>query len=144
MNARGTAAFLNASGISAVADDSIQRFEMQKQQSSLTITLWVASMSPLMNILMRNSVPYVDGCICLYHDHDALSCMRVESAMEMLKPLHDWIALMPTTIPRVNRHHESRIHTYYNKDGFERPQLTGNLIENIQKMALNTKVLKYI
>lgn len=144
MCARATAAFLNSSGIEATSENSIQRFKIQKQKSSLTVTLWVASMSPLMNVLIANIVPYVDGCLCLYHDHDALSCVRVNSAMELLGNMHDSITLMNTTVPALNRRHLSRIKTFYNNDGFERPLLTGTLMDNIHEMVLNTESLKNI
>ena len=144
MTPRATAACLNASGIAATSENSIHRFKIQRQRSSLTVTLWVASMSPLVNVLVGNIVPYMDGCACLYHDHDALSCARVNSAIDLLKEMHDSISLIATTVPVVTRRHYSMIKTFYNKDGFERPLLTGTLMENINQLALNTDSIKNI
>jgi hypothetical protein len=123
---------------------SFQRFRWTRP-SSLAVSVWVVCQHPLTNELLNSTIPYMDACICLYHDHSPVSCLRVRKAMSLLEPLTDAIWLMSTTVPRSRLTHQSKIRKFYDKNGFERSLLTGTLRENIEKLIeVDLKLLKHI
>ena len=139
-------AFFRNSSVDIDVRDDIQRFEWHRpNRHDRKVSVWTACHSPLTTDLLPLIVPYMDAVVCLYHDHDALSCLKMRSAMSSLSPYHGVIYPMMTAIPRLHRRHASRIKKFYNKDGFEREMLTGTLaemIEKILKLDLNiTKTL---
>lgn len=83
----------------------------------------------------------MDTCVCWYHDSDALSCVRVEAAMELLQKYGSDTCLMATVVPRLAHAHKSKIRKYYDDMGFERRRLTCDLNENIEMLV--KRHLKY-
>lgn len=122
----------------------IRRFRWKRPTSAgIVVSVWIACQGPLVNELLKSTVPYMDACLCVYHDHDALSCLKVRKAISLLESLNDAIWLMSTDVPKQRIRHKSRIKKFYNKDGFERPLLTGTLSENIEQLLkVDLKVLK--
>lgn len=145
MTPLATAAYLKTSDLEFQSDyPSVQRFRITRP-SSLVVSLWVVCQHPLTNEMLNCTIPYMDACICLYHDHSPVSCLRVRKAMSLLQPLSDAIWLMSTTIPRSRLTHESKIKKFYDKNGFERKLLTGTLEENIEELIdVDLKILKHI
>lgn len=130
-----TNAFLAAQHIDCDMTDGIHRFKWNRpNKAGISVTIWIACQSPLMNVLIESTLPYMDACICLYHDHDATSCMRVRKAMQMLDTYSQNIFPMMTTIPPIIDKHKSRVVKFYNKDGFERTRHTGTLSETIETL----------
>ena len=65
---------------------TIQRFRLNRKKSSaISVSLWVGCQHPLTNILLESTLPYMDACICLYHDNDPLSCLRVRNAVKLME-----------------------------------------------------------
>ena len=144
MSPEMTSAVMQAVHIDFNIESGIQRFRWKRPTSAgIAVSVWIACQGPLVNELLKSTVPYMDACLCLYHDHDALSCLKVRKAISLLESLNDAIWLMSTGIPKQRIRHESRIKKFYNKDGFERPLLTGTLTENIEQLLkIDLKVLK--
>lgn len=135
-----TSAYFNAQHLEYAPTDSIQRFQWKRQnRAGISVTIWIACQSPLMNDLIASTLTHMDVCICLYHDHDALSCIKVRKAMGLLELYNENIFPMMTTSPQLLHKHTSRVQKFYNKDGFVR-ELLGptlkNTIEKILKMNL--------
>ena len=141
MSSMMTIAFLKYNNIDIVVDKDIQRFNWTRSKlHQRKLTIWIACHTPLTNELLSSLVPYMDAVVCLYHDHDALSCLKMRAAMESVSRFHDVIYPMMTAVPRLHRRHQSRIQKFYNKNGFERERLTGALheaVERILKLDLN-------
>lgn len=142
MNGEMTHQFLRENNLDFELSESIQRFRWSRSSANTgkTASLWCTTHEPLTSEMLPNIVPYMDACICLYHDHDALSCLQVRKAMDKLSAQNDHIWLMPTTIPNVDTKHKSRIKKFYNKSGFERPQIIGTLSHAIEEI-LNIDIL---
>ena len=145
MTPLATAACLKTADIEFEAElPSYQRFRWTRP-SSLAVSIWVVCQCPLSNELLNCTIPYMDACICLYHDHSPVSCLRVRKAMSLLEPLTDAIWLMSTTVPRSRLTHKSQIKKFYDKNGFERTLLRGTLKDNIEKLIdVDLKILKHI
>jgi len=123
---------------------SFQRFRWTRP-SSLAVSVWVVCQHPLTNELLNSTIPYMDACICLYHDHSPVSCLRVRKAMSLLAPLTDALWLMSTTVPSSRLAHKSKIKKFYDTNGFERTVLRGTLRENIEQLInVDLKILKHI
>ena len=126
---------------------TVQRYRWRRRtaKEALSVSLWLACQHPVVDALASSIVPYMDTSVCLYHDHNAMSCVRVRNAMATLQRHTDSIWLMSTTMPRLRIQHASRIKKCYNRDGFERPLLTGPLHENIEEMIrVDLNVCKYL
>ena len=109
----------------------IQKF-LWPRSGPVGVTVWVVCHHPLVSGLASSLLPYMDMCICWYHDHDAMSCVRVEAAMEVLQMYNSNIWLMTTVIPRASHLHKSKIRKYYDEMGFERERLTSDLNDSIE------------
>ena len=134
-----TCAFFESHNVAIDVSESIHRHRWKRvgaMQGGKTCTLWITHMTPLICELLSSTLPYMDATICLYHDHDALSCVKIRNAEHQLSMHHDNIWLLPTCIPAVSKKHHSRIKKFYNKDGFERPQLRLGLESSIEEILL--------
>lgn len=105
------------------------------------VILWMVCHHPVASGLASSLLPYMDVCVCWYHDHDAMSCLRVESAMGVLQMYNSNTCLLATVIPRASSVHKSNIHKYYDELGFERVRFTSGLNESIE--LLIRRHLKY-
>ena len=111
----------------------------------VSISLWVACQHPIVDHLSASFVPHMDACVCLYHDHDGLSCVRVASGMELLQKYHQNVWMMATTIPELSKKHSSRVRLYYNENGFEITRLTNNLNKSLEAiLKLHLEIQKTI
>jgi len=134
-----TSAFFESHNVAVDASESIHRHQWKRgdaMQGGKMCSLWITHMTPLTCELLSSTLPYMDAAICLYHDDDALSCVKVRNAEGQLSMHHDNIWLLPTCLPAVTQKHNSRIKKFYNKDGFERPQLRLGLQESIENILL--------
>ena len=91
---------------------SIQRIRWPRSDGALSVSLWVANQHPVVENLAGMLLPYMDACICLYHDHSAMSCVRVRKAMDILQKYSDEIWLQSTVTPPIRMRHESRIKNF--------------------------------
>ena len=76
----------------------------------------------------------MDACVCLYHDHHGLSCVKILHAMTLLQRYHKNVWLMTTTYPVQNPPHKSKVKKYYCSNGFPIIRLTKTLGENIEEI----------
>ena len=100
----------------------------------LSVSLWVACQHPVVEHLASSFLPHMDACVCLYHDRDCLSCVRVDNAIKLLQQNHSNVWMMATTVPPVVNQHSSRVRHYYNENGFEIDRLIGSLGDNLDKI----------
>lgn len=98
----------------------------------VSVSLWVACQHPIVDHLSASFLPHMDACVCLYHDHDGLSCVKVGTGIELLQKYHSNVWMMATTIPEVIKKHSSRVRLYYNENGFEITRLTKDLNTNLE------------
>jgi hypothetical protein len=113
-------------------EPSIQKFRWTPQnKSGVTVCLWVSTMHPLCTTLASSLIPYMDACVLWYHDHDVMSCVRVEGGMLLLENNTKHISLMTTVTPRIQNKHASSVRCYYDEHGFERQRFTGLLNQNL-------------
>ena len=115
-------------------EGTIQKFKWVRENGPVSVSLWVACMHPLTQHLAASFVPHMDACVCWYHDHDGLSCVRVQAGMELLQSLHENVRLMATTFPEKYPKHASRVRKYYSTHGFEIERLMSNLPMNIEEI----------
>lgn len=115
-------------------DGTIQKFRWVRQDRPVTVSLWVACVHPLVEHLGASFIPHMDACVCWYHDHDGLSCIKVNTSMTFLQGLHDNVRLMATTLPNKHDKHHSRIRRHYNAHGFEIQRLVSSLETNIEEI----------
>lgn len=108
---------------------TIQKFEWSDQT-----TLWIACQHPVTAALAASILPYMDACVCWYHDQCALSCLRVHSCMGLLEKYHDKVAMMSTVCPTQQQPHTSKVQKYYNKHGFLREFYCQTFRDNIENM----------
>ena len=148
MSPESTAANLNLVNISFdKTKGTIQRFRLDRKKSSaISVSLWIGCQHPLTNILLESTLPYMDACICLYHDNDPLSCLRVRNAVKLMEKFSDNIWLMVTNKPVLRIRHESKIRKFFDRNGFLRPLLMENNIqESIEKILdVDLNVNKYL
>tara|TARA_B100000683_G_scaffold218506_1_gene214785 strand:- start:267 stop:740 length:474 start_codon:yes stop_codon:yes gene_type:complete len=124
---------------------TIQRVRWPRADGALSVSLWVASQHPIVDNLAAMLLPYMDACVCLYHDHSAMSCIRVRKAMDTLQKFSDEIWLQSTVTPPIRMRHESRIRKFYTKHGFERPQRNGKLKDTIEEiLRVDLNIFKYL
>ncbi len=110
----------------------IQRFHWSRgRDEAFRVSLWIATTHPLVRELTPVLLPCMDACVCWYHDHHALSCLRVRETMCHMEQYTNSIWLMVTTFPRVLKPHASRVPRFYDVNGFERTRLTGELSKNL-------------
>jgi len=114
-------------------EGTICRLRMQRDQP-MSVSLWVCCQHPVVELLAGSFVPHMDACICLYHDHDGLSCVRIESGMKLLQEYHQHIFMMATILPTIQQKHSSRVRHYYNENGFEIRRLTQTLHKNVEEI----------
>ena len=133
MSVEMTAQHLNELGFTLdTSGDVIQRFHWSRgRNQAFRVSLWIATTHPLVRELTPSILPYMDACICWYHDHHALSCLRVRETMRHMEQYTDSIWLMVTTFPRVLTPHASHVPRFYDVNGFERTRLTGDFIESL-------------
>lgn len=112
---------------------TVQKLQL-KRPGPVSVSLWVACHHPLVSELASSFAPHMDACVCWYHDHNALSCLRVASAMSTLKLFRPTLWMMVTTHPVVHEKHQSRIKKYFDEHGFERVRLIQTLDKNIEKI----------
>lgn len=136
MSPCATAANLNELGFRFdTSPGMIQRFHWTRsQQDAFRVSLWVATVHPLVVGLADAILPYMDACVCWYHDHDAMSCLRVRETMRCMEPLTDSIWLMVTTFPRALIPHASRVPRFYDVNGFERTRLMEDVSTNLKRI----------
>lgn len=113
------------------AEGILQRFRWSIKDESVRVSLWVVTTHPVIFELTRDLLPCMDACVCWYHDHHALSCLRVRQAMHHMEQYTVPIWLMATIFPRVTTRHASRVMRFYDANGFERERLTGDLTQNL-------------
>ena len=115
---------------------SVQKFRWIRREKNgpITISLWVACQHPIVEHLADSFVPHMDACVCWYHDHDGLSCMKVLHGMTLLQKTHSNVWLMMTVVPKKSQKHESRIRKYYCENGFPIKRLDSTLEENIEEI----------
>lgn len=136
MTPRMTKANLNASGVEFDETEGIvQKFRWSRGQGAYKVTLWVACLHPVVNMLASSFIPYMDACVCWYHDHDGLSCARVAATMALFERYASMTRLMVTTMPRLQYPHKSNVRKYYNKLGFEHERLQGTFAENVEHIV---------
>jgi hypothetical protein len=109
---------------------TIQKFEWDRRTM-----LWIACQHPIVAALADSILPYMDTCVCWYHDQCALSCLRVHSCLDFLAKYHDKVAMMSTTCPPQHQPHTSKVRKYYNKHGFLREFYSQSLRHNIENMT---------
>lgn len=141
MTPEDTASNLKLHDISCdVCEGTIHKTRWVRQDRPITVSLWVACVHPVVEHLGSSFVPHMDACVCWYHDHDGLSCIKVKATMQFLQRLHDNVRLMATTLPEKYPKHHSRIRKHYDSHGFEIQRLVSSLdvnIEEILKVHLN-------
>lgn len=113
-----------------VRPGTIQKFEWDSQTM-----VWIACQHPVVAALADSILPYMDTCVCWYHDQCALSCLRVHSCLDFLAKYHDKVAMMSTTCPPQHQPHTSKVRKYYNKHGFLREFYSQSLRHNIENMT---------
>jgi hypothetical protein len=107
---------------------TIQSFAWDKHT-----TLWIACQHPVVCCLAESILPYMDHCVCWYHDQCALSCLRVHACMTFLEKYNHNISLMTTTRP-CGVAHESRIRKYFNHHGFVRKCYNQEFQDNVRSL----------
>jgi|TARA_B110000977_G_scaffold200605_1_gene291756 hypothetical protein len=117
---------------------TIQKFKLDNQT-----TIWIACQHPVINCLAESIVPYMDACVCWYHDHCTLSCLRVQNCMTFLQKYHQNISLMTTIKPALLYRHHSKIKKYYNNHGFQRKHYLKDFIINVQNIILDSKLSRF-
>ena len=142
MTAVDTMANLEAYGFTFDCQEgTIQKFKwIRDDRAAVSVSLWVSRLHPLLEHLASSLVPYMDACVCWYHDHDGLSCLQVQQAMNLLQRLRTNVRLVAATTPLKHERHESRIRRYYDQHGFEIERLIGTLdtiIEEILRVHLD-------
>lgn len=147
MSPRITQQNLECYGFTFKIDDSIQKFRWTPpEKNGISVCLWVSTMHPLCTTLSSSLIPYMDACILWYHDHDIMSCIRVEGGMALLENNTKNISLMATTKPVLSKRHKSTVKRYYDEHGFERQRFTGLLYKNllviIEKYLSTAKTLR--
>lgn len=119
---------------------SIQKFRwIPAHRSGVTVCLWICTMHPLCTALAASLIPYMDACILWYHDHDAMSCMRVEGGMRLLQQKGVPLSILASVTPRVEQSHASRVRRHFDEHGFEYRRITGTLL-----VALDTSLDTYM
>jgi|FLMP01.1.fsa_nt_emb hypothetical protein len=113
---------------------TIQKFEWHGRAM-----LWIACQHPVTAAMADSILPYMDTCVCWYHDQCALSCLRVHSCLGFLEKYHDNVAMMATNCPTQNNPHTSKVRKYYNKHGFLRKFYCRTFRHNIENI---TQILK--
>ena len=138
MTPRMTQANMNSVGIECdLKEGTIQKFRWSRGKGAYKVTIWIACMHPVVTSLASSFLPYMDACLCWYHDHDGLSCARVSAAMAILERYGTNISLMVTNVPCLQYPHKSNVRKYYDKLGFERDRLQATFAENIEAMVQN-------
>lgn len=138
MSIHQTAINLNEIGFKfEKTEGRIQRFRWTRDNKVIDISLWVACIHPVVIAMVETILPYMDACVCWYHDHSALSCVRVANTIQTMERYNDSIWLMVTTFPRELHPHASKIPKIYDINGFERTRLTQDIPSNMEK------ILKY-
>ena len=113
--------------------------------ADVIVSLWIGCQHPLINTLLESTLPYMDASICLYHDNDPLSCLRVRNAVHLMEKYCDNIWLMVTNKPRLRIQHKSKIRKFFDRNGFLRPLLNENIKENIEKiLEVDLNVNKFL
>jgi len=110
---------------------SIQKFIFPRDGVT-KMTIWIACQDAIVHELLPAILPYMDAAVCWYHDHSALSCLKVRNAVSTLEQYTDMIWLMNTVIPKLRMKHYSKIKKMYNKHGFQRELLTDTLSLNFE------------
>ena len=111
---------------------SIQKFRWRSLPTEgVSVCLWVLTMHPLCTTLASSLIPYMDANLLWYHDHDLLSCVRVEAGMQLLEAHATHISLMATVTPALTPKHASTVRRYYDEHGFERRRCTDTLENNV-------------
>lgn len=114
-------------GICLIRTATIQKFEFNNKQ------FWISVMDPVLQCMGESVLPYTDKCVVLYHKDDVLSCLRVKGTLRFVEKYQDQLDIVAITIP-VLKHHTSLVKKQYNKLGFLRNFLTGDLAHIINKL----------
>lgn len=117
------------------ADYSIQKFRWSPSRRAISVSLWVACQHPVVEQLAESFMPHMDACVCWYHDHDGLSCLKVLHGMSILQAHSTNVWMMATTYPTVRNKHDSRVRKYYCTNGFPIVRLTKTLGKNIEEIV---------
>lgn len=139
MSAEMTRQNLEGYGYTFDVRPSIQKFRWTPAVGTVTVCLWVCTMHPLCTALAASLIPYMDACILWYHDHDAMSCLRVEGGMRLLQRRGVPLSILASVTPRVEQSHASRVRRYFDEHGFEYRRVIGTLQE-----ALHTSLDTYM
>lgn len=135
MSPRDTALNMNEIGVNFdVSEGTVQKLRWTRQGGAVSVSLWVACVHPLVEHMAASFVPHMDACVCWYHDHDGISCIKVENTVHFLQSMHDNVRMMATTFPQKQNKHSSRIRRHYNEHGFEIQRLTSSLETNIEEI----------
>ena len=116
------------------AEDSIQKFHWSQGAAAISVSLWVSCQHPVVEHLAESFIPHMDACVCWYHDHNGLSCLKVLHGMLILQAHSTNVWMMATTYPNIRNKHDSRIRKYYCSNGFPIIRLTKSLEENIDEI----------
>lgn len=102
--------------------------------SEIAITLWLAHQHPVSDELLKFLLPYVDVSMVWYHDHQALSCLKVKNGVKLISQASNiWLA--STQVPKLRNIHHSRVEKCFDKNGFLRPHCKDFTIEkNIEEI----------
>ena len=129
---------INLPGEFSQIPGTIQKFTIPRSGPTKLI-IWVSTMSPILEGLAGSLLPYMDAAICWYHDHAAFSCLKLQNSVALIQKYLDNIWLMATTKPKLTIAHSSNIKKMYNKHGFERPHLSGDLLANLETILLTDR-----
>lgn len=102
--------------------------------SEISITLWLVHQHPVSDELLKFLLPYVDVSIVWYHDHQALSCLKVKNGVKLISRISNiWLA--STQVPKLRAIHRSRVEKCYDSNGFLRPHCIDFTLEkNIEEI----------
>jgi hypothetical protein len=110
-------------------EGTIQKYRWDEQT-----TLWIACQHPVVKCLAESILPYMDKCVCWYHNHCSLSCLRVDNCITFLEKYHSNISLMTTVNPVLSQPHQSKVKKYYNKHGFLINYYKKNFRDNLHSL----------
>ena len=118
-------------------DGRIQRVRwVPPRRSAITVSLWITTCHPLIYALGESFLPYMDATMCLWHDHDALSCIKIPEAVPQVEAYTQSIWLASTTYPPKLRNTGRAVRKFYDMHGFERPLYhQSTLVDMIERIT---------
>ena len=123
MSPETTSMYLNVQHLEYEYTDSIQRFQWKRQnKAGISVTVWVACQSPLINELIGNTLTHMDACICLYQTMMHFLSKNAQGHATIGNVQRKHISYDDNDATLLNKH-KSKVQKFYNKDGFERKGL---------------------